>query len=62
MGETISREALMKTIEKLTIKNNQLEDRLTNARRHAWNEWRPIINAIGELSVQEAMDAIERTL
>ncbi len=33
------------------------------SKRALWfNEWRPIINAIGEISVQEAMDAIERDL
>jgi hypothetical protein len=31
-------------------------------RRKLWEEWRPIINAIGEISVQEAMNAIEHTL
>jgi hypothetical protein len=36
---------------------------VTELRREAWfNDWRPIINAIGEISVQEAMDAIERNL
>lgn len=27
-----------------------------------FQQWKPIINAIGEISVQEAMDAIERGL
>ena len=31
-------------------------------KRAAWKEFRPVINAIGEISVQEAMDAIERSL
>ena len=30
-------------------------------KRAAWNEFRPMINAIGDISVQEAMDAIERS-
>jgi hypothetical protein len=40
-----------------------LKEKLAVARRNAWfADFRPIINAIGELSVQEAMDAIERSL
>jgi len=36
---------------------------LVSERRKLWFEhWRPIIKAIGELSVQEGMDAIERDL
>ena len=61
--KSISRESLLKTIENLTAENARLEDSVANARRRAWiNDFRPIINAIGEISVQEAMDAIERTL
>lgn len=41
----------------------RLRGALKEARRKAWqDDFRPIINAIGEISVQEAMDAIERTL
>jgi hypothetical protein len=61
--KSISRESLLKTIENLTEENARLEDSVANARRRAWiNDFRPIINAIGEISVQEAMDAIERAL
>lgn len=38
-------------------------EELKQARRDAWwNDFRPIIDAIGEISVQEAMTAIERNL
>lgn len=44
-------------------KIDELETELREAKKRAWFEdFRPIINAIGEISVQEAMDAIERTL
>lgn len=36
---------------------------VSELKRHAWfDDFRPIINAIGEISVQEAMDAIEHDL
>lgn len=40
-----------------------LTEPVSERSKKLWHkEWRPIINAIGEILVQEAMDAIERTL
>lgn len=41
----------------------RLKAPVSDVKRKAWfDDFRPIVNAIGEMSVQEAMDAIERDL
>ena len=41
---------------------SRILNRETSKREIWFSEWRPIINAIGEISVREAMNAIERDL
>jgi hypothetical protein len=67
------RRMILETFDRLIYERNAAEtalaaataenERLSAARKSLWlDEWKPIINAIGEISVQEAMDAIERSL
>ena len=65
-GDTLQTAELQHAFSRIAALESQLKqarDERDEARRLAWfNDFRPIINAIGEISVQEAMNAIERDL
>jgi hypothetical protein len=53
-------ESLRNSHRELEAQLRERDAELATYRKLAWQEWKPIINAIGEISVQEAMDAIDR--